>query len=297
MAPDDPPSNFPTSLDNDTSLYLVEQLVTVVRDEHHNVLKNAIIALETKLGIDSSAVVTTIDYLLKNASSNNPGHTHDGAAIAHTFDGAEHTDVASMTEADGDIIIRSTNWTRLAKGNDGDVLILASGLPSWGTAGGLPMAWHGIVDVKASNQTGRIYTTLPNASMTVKLKMWGQFYRSPANADFLRSHKHNLYTHDESGDSIKQAWSCTKGWGSTWMQNSSAGSGLVTTNAPKTVEIWIDGTDRTSALGGPWGNGTAEFATGELDISSYVTASGEHYINIKETGAVGGRIQYEIRAS
>jgi hypothetical protein len=32
--------------------------------------------LEVKLGIDSSAVVTSLDYLLKNAASINPGHKH-----------------------------------------------------------------------------------------------------------------------------------------------------------------------------------------------------------------------------
>jgi hypothetical protein len=81
MVAEDPPSNFPASLDDNTSLYLVEDGVTDVLDEHHNVLKNAIIALETKLGIDTSGVVTTIDYLLKNASSEDPGHTHSGASL------------------------------------------------------------------------------------------------------------------------------------------------------------------------------------------------------------------------
>ena len=33
-------------------------------------------AIEYKLGIDGSAVVTSIDYLLKNASSIDPGHSH-----------------------------------------------------------------------------------------------------------------------------------------------------------------------------------------------------------------------------
>jgi len=33
-------------------------------------------AVEAKLGVDSSAVATSIDYLLKNASSVDPGHKH-----------------------------------------------------------------------------------------------------------------------------------------------------------------------------------------------------------------------------
>ncbi len=47
-----------------------------------NALQDETAALETKVGVDSSAVATSIDYLLKNTSSSNPGHKHtlaDGA--------------------------------------------------------------------------------------------------------------------------------------------------------------------------------------------------------------------------
>lgn len=48
-------------------------------------------ALEAKIGADSSAVATSLDYLLKNSSSSNPGHKHtlaDGATDI-TADAAE----------------------------------------------------------------------------------------------------------------------------------------------------------------------------------------------------------------
>jgi microcystin-dependent protein len=41
----------------------------------------AITALETKVGVDSSAVTTTIDYLLKSTSSVSPGHKHTSSDI------------------------------------------------------------------------------------------------------------------------------------------------------------------------------------------------------------------------
>lgn len=50
------------------------------------------------------------------------------------------TDIAIASEAAGDIVYRgASNWARLAKGTDGQVLTLASGLPSWAdaTGGGL----------------------------------------------------------------------------------------------------------------------------------------------------------------
>lgn len=42
----------------------------------------AIQALETKVGVDSSAVTTTIDYLLKSTSSSNPGHKHTLSSLS-----------------------------------------------------------------------------------------------------------------------------------------------------------------------------------------------------------------------
>jgi len=41
-------------------------------------------AVQTKIGVDSSAVATTMDYLLKNTSSLNPGHRHN---IVYASDG------------------------------------------------------------------------------------------------------------------------------------------------------------------------------------------------------------------
>lgn len=41
-----------------------------------NGANTSIVALETKVGVDSSAVATSLDYKLTNASSSNPGHKH-----------------------------------------------------------------------------------------------------------------------------------------------------------------------------------------------------------------------------
>lgn len=55
---------FPTNLSN-------------VVDNVDYVLAAHINQLEVKVGINSSAVVTSLDYLLKNAASLNPGHAHN----------------------------------------------------------------------------------------------------------------------------------------------------------------------------------------------------------------------------
>ncbi len=70
-----PTSNFPTSLDTDATM--------VDRISSNDIIANdingaydAIRHIEVKVGVDSSGVATTLDYLLKNASSSNPGHKH-----------------------------------------------------------------------------------------------------------------------------------------------------------------------------------------------------------------------------
>lgn len=364
-----PPSNFPEAFDTDANIKTVADNIHDVIALHHNIEKNCIKAIEEKLGIDGSTDITSIDYLLKNAGSVDPGHTHTGLGN-HTLDDPIHTDIAVITEAQGMLLLRGatewegfpkgTNgqllkagattiawedidledlndieaitkvegdllyvhevatilmWRKLARGNDGQFLKSTTTSIQWANLTSLPMVWNDIIDIKGNDQTGKIYITLPNASMTVKMKMWGQFYRSPANADFLKDHQHASGGSHSHNLWAWRLWKSTReidtheysegAWYSGWIQSvgghqhaaASAGSGLTTTDVPKTVEIWIDGVDRTSALGGPWGDGVAEFASGELDISSYVSSSGEHYIEIKETGAVGGRIQYELRAN
>lgn len=55
--------------------------------------------LETKVGIDSSAVVTSLDYLLKNAASVDPGHKHSPAAGTTTGDIIRWDEVAGAWES------------------------------------------------------------------------------------------------------------------------------------------------------------------------------------------------------
>ena len=79
--------NYPAALDTTTELPTSRVNSTPSADSHpedHNDLASAVIAIEAKVGIDSSAVATSIDYLLNNASSVNPGHRHTYAGAATT---------------------------------------------------------------------------------------------------------------------------------------------------------------------------------------------------------------------
>jgi hypothetical protein len=81
--------SFPTNIDTFTTI--VDNVDTVVA-AHPNDRAAAIVALETKLGANSSVVNTTIDYFLKNASGAYRNHTHSGASN----DGA-HLPIASIS--------------------------------------------------------------------------------------------------------------------------------------------------------------------------------------------------------
>lgn len=60
--------------------YTLVDNVDDVLATHPNTMSSEIRAIETKLGIDGSAVVTTIDYFLKHASGAYRTHMHDNSS-------------------------------------------------------------------------------------------------------------------------------------------------------------------------------------------------------------------------
>lgn len=70
-------SNYPTALDDNTSLFEVADNVTPLAAAHHNNLKAAMIAVETRLGILGGVSPTAIDVRLGHPTL---GHTHSGAS-------------------------------------------------------------------------------------------------------------------------------------------------------------------------------------------------------------------------
>jgi hypothetical protein len=71
-------TNYPSALD--TYVTLVDNVDNVLA-AHVNDKGSAIAALEAKVGVDSSAVTTSIDYFLKHSSGAYRTHTHDGTAL------------------------------------------------------------------------------------------------------------------------------------------------------------------------------------------------------------------------
>ncbi len=82
----------------------------------------------------------------------------------------------------------------------------------------------------------------------------------------------------------------------------------VKSQIPQSVQIWIDGEDRTAAIGdqqsvgapawtgASWGSdGVTPWATGRLDISQVIDwGVGEHILEFKNTGESGGRLLHYV---
>ncbi|MBR1146677.1 hypothetical protein [Bradyrhizobium sp. AUGA SZCCT0431] len=95
---------FPTSLDNldATRGTATDTLAVPSHVTHHTNEDDAIEALQAKVGVDSSAVTTSLDYKLKNPASVNPGHKH-------TLTATGFTDVVVTAPSNGEILTWDTD--------------------------------------------------------------------------------------------------------------------------------------------------------------------------------------------
>lgn len=127
--------NFPTSLDTTTQLP-TESSSTPLSTNHvtaHTNLAAAVIALEAKVGINSSAVTTTIDYKLSGVTGSDLAVSKTGTEIITNKTLSTGTKVLLGSDATGDIYYNGGSGvlTRLAKSTDNFILTLASGVPTW----------------------------------------------------------------------------------------------------------------------------------------------------------------------
>lgn len=70
-------ANFPTALDDDTSLHDVTDGVTSLQAAHHNNMKEAVKAMQAKIGVENTSVATALDTRLGHPTM---GHDHSGAS-------------------------------------------------------------------------------------------------------------------------------------------------------------------------------------------------------------------------
>jgi len=134
--------SFPSSLDSLTNPAASDNTTTVSHSSQHSNANDAIEALEAKVGVNSSAVTSSLDYKVTNTSSSNPGHKHtlaDGAtnvtssaAELNILDGATLT-VTELNYVDG---VTSAIQTQLdAKAAASDLTTHTSATAAHGATG------------------------------------------------------------------------------------------------------------------------------------------------------------------
>lgn len=129
-------TNYPSSFDDSTSLP-VESTTTSLSTNHvpnHTNSRDAIIALQTKVGVNSSAVTTTHDYKLSGVTGSDKAVSKTGTeTLTNKTLTAPVINVGS--DATGDMYYRNSGgtFTRLAIGSSGQVVTVAGGVPTYAT--------------------------------------------------------------------------------------------------------------------------------------------------------------------
>ena len=75
-------TNFPSNVDTPAGLGIAVPGQPIL-SAHHNNVTDAVIAVQTKVGKNNSSDPTSIDYLLKNTGSVDPGHKHTGSSLTN----------------------------------------------------------------------------------------------------------------------------------------------------------------------------------------------------------------------
>jgi hypothetical protein len=121
-------ANFPTSLDSYTANV---DNVDIIYAADVNTLQEAVVALETKLGVNSSAVTTTHDYKLGEVTSTDKAV---GKTATQTLTNKTLTSpvINVGSDATGDIYYRNAGaLTRLPIGTDNHILKINGTVPNW----------------------------------------------------------------------------------------------------------------------------------------------------------------------
>lgn len=166
-------TNFPTTLDTLTDPSPSSKLSTVPHSTIETSQNDAIEALEAKVGVNSSAVTTSLDYKVTSSASSNPGHKH-------TFSSLPDFNISSET-VDDVLQFDGSDWvnTQLPEfplkfggtGADG-ALTITSGTTSI-DLGGLARVIKNYTSISITG-TGNLAFTNPHASGTyVILKSQG----------------------------------------------------------------------------------------------------------------------------
>ena len=126
-------TNFPTSLDTPTNPSAGNALNSPSHSSQHTNTNDAIVALEAKVGVNSSAVTTSHDYKLSEVTSTDKavGKTTTQTLTNKTLTAPQ---INMNSDATGDMLYRASSGstTRLPIGTSGQILnVDGTGIPAW----------------------------------------------------------------------------------------------------------------------------------------------------------------------
>jgi len=215
---------------------------------------------------------TTSSYNLAHShpgttSSYNLAHSHSGNTDT---DGHHHHDFLFTGALDGLFLVHNGDYNGLTA--------------------------HGSVQLHKA--TGSVSTSPSDHSHHFSTSSWGGNHNHTfTTGSWGGNHNHSIttgnastsHTHSFSGSTGSHNISHSHSFTGTV---GSAGSGLGVTGMalgilPTGVSVYVDG----YLAAGPF---DGEFASGQLDLSSYITTAGEHTIEIVEDGGTGGRLTYNL---
>jgi len=126
-------TNFPTSLDSFTNPTPVSDTNTVSHAGQHQNHNDSITALEVKVGVNGSAVNTTLDYKTAEITGGDRGVGKTATQVMTNKTLSTGTKILIGSDATGDTYYNggSGTLTRLAIGSTGQILTVAGGIPTW----------------------------------------------------------------------------------------------------------------------------------------------------------------------
>lgn len=125
-------TNFPTSIDSLTNPTAGQAQNSPSHSTIHANANDAIVALETKVGVNSSAVTSTHDYKLSGVTGSDKAASKAGTETL-TNKTLTSPVINVGSDSTGDIYYRNSGgaFTRLAIGTSNQILSVSSGIPAW----------------------------------------------------------------------------------------------------------------------------------------------------------------------
>lgn len=144
--------NFPATLDDNTTLHNIATGDVYIAS-FHNDPKDAVLALEAKVGANNSAVVTSLDYLVKSTSSVDPGHKHTGTSLTFA-DGSVGTPALRfgnpLTDTTSGWFHPSTGILAFSSSGSEVIRITAAGIGVFNSNAGFPIDLTGIMRIRGT---------------------------------------------------------------------------------------------------------------------------------------------------